>query len=140
MKIVEIKEPKHGMVFKSKVGDLMLYCKARLSGVEDYEFTSIDDKWKDDLAGAIGITHEINDGKLIEIPRKEIEVGDVFHSGKGDAFCCIIYISEDESYDVIASRDNKCICISDEKKPPHGDDVKKVGIMGITHEIDWRNK
>jgi hypothetical protein len=45
---------------------------------------------KGKLIGKIGLTHKIENGKLIELPRKEIEVGDIIHSKT------ITYVEYDE--------------------------------------------
>lgn len=96
------------------------------------------------LHGRIGITHTIKDNKLIEIPRRDIEVGDVFvGAGYGDDTTCIVVsLQEDVKADriVLMFEDGDFGAYSSNDNFLHKCLRDKQGIMGVTHEIDWSRK
>jgi len=150
MKIVEIKEPREGFVYESE-DETMVYMGL---GQSSSDAPTQHELWmnggtifSDDfvysnckLIGALNITHRIEDAKLVEIPRREVEVGDVFRSPDGMVHIFIVQIYDDESYDAIGSFCDKCVSISQHKELLIEDGGRKIGIMGVTHEIDWSMK
>ena len=89
MKLVKITEPREGFVYEGSCNKMIL------TGIKNgsYTFTNYDEEGNETyeseanyffesikLIGKIGITHKIENEKLIEIPRDDVEVDDVFES------------------------------------------------------------
>lgn len=101
------------------------------------------------LIGKLGITHRIEDGKLVEIPREDLVVDDIVEYLDFDGFKVTAVIAslitgmtrEDSQYGFITNDGN-----FDEsslfEKEEIGEDSgtftytpKKIGILGVTHEF-----
>lgn len=102
-----------------------------------------------ELIGKLGITHRIEDGKLVEIPREDLVVDDIVEYLDCDGFKVTAVIAslitgmtrEDSQYGFITNDGN-----FDEsslfEKEEIGEDSgtftytpKKIGILGVTHEF-----
>lgn len=102
-----------------------------------------------ELIGKLGITHRIEDGKLVEIPREDLVVDDIVEYLDFDGFKVTAVIAslitgmtrEDSQYGFITNDGN-----FDEsslfEKEEIGEDSgtftytpKKIGILGVTHEF-----
>lgn len=81
------------------------------------------------LIGKLGITHRIEDGKLVEIPRTaEFQIDDV---------CCEAN-SKNTNFviDAIDAYGCEALFLFDEKRNRHfPQGVEKIGILGVTHEF-----
>ena len=82
------------------------------------------------LVGFLGITHEIKDNKLIEIPRKEFEEDDIILKTN-------FYRNE---YGDIVGQFTKKICYNGyidklEKLQEENDKIEKIGTLGVNYEF-----
>ncbi len=95
------------------------------------------------LIGKLGITHRIEDGKLVEIPRTaEFQIDDVCytlsfyntaspHFDIGVDFEDIIFV-----IDNMDTYENGTLLLFDARGNEYRpDDVEKIGILGVTHEF-----
>ena len=96
-----------------------------------------------EIIGKIGITHRIEDGKLVEIPRTaEFQIDDVCytlsfyntaspHFDIGVDFEDIIFV-----IDNMDTYENGTLLLFDARGNEYRpDDVEKIGILGVTHEF-----
>lgn len=85
------------------------------------------------IIGFFGITHKLEDGKLIEIERKEFEIDDVveFHNMKGNyAVLVRETMGENGCYYF-----NNVVSITQYRKDNVNEYIRKIGILGVTHEF-----
>lgn len=144
MKLREITEPREGFVYETNIGNY-IYTTGAFIPVDMKNFHNPIENEK--IIGKLGLTHKIEDGKLVELPRKDIEVGDVFenmHSLKSFVFEDyedIFYILKQAR---IGLDGNKIEWVFDESEK--GEDIldfmqedfelgKKIGILNVTHEL-----
>jgi hypothetical protein len=139
MKIVKIENPIEGFVYEYggsynvlMFGNEFYFKCYYITSKESFETRPFDESECVNLMGKIGITHKLEDGKLVDIPRREIEKGDVFkQKGVGkyfishieDYYTSRIYFIKGDAYH------------SHKKYAPMG--IKTNQIMGIHYEIDW---
>lgn len=149
MKIIPITEPREGFIYENNKKLWVLNFVERTTDGNNSEFnawlvneniTEIKGLWRLDdyrLIGKLGITHRIEDNKLVEIPRRKIEVGDVFkHKNSENSIIVPTYIKEAEDmlyFDVIGS----CGLSYTEDEHKIKSFYKKIGIMGVNFTIDW---
>jgi hypothetical protein len=94
LKLKEITEPREGFVYEYE-GCYILCGNPKDFEERSYAINSIQEcsilkeQYRKPI-GKLGLTHKIEDGKLVELPRREIEVGDIIH-GK-----TITYVEYDE--------------------------------------------
>lgn len=145
MKLVEISDIKVGQVRRVFVDDLpsdysgwMLYVIDEQESNETFWCDFYDAKGfcerlslskfeiaKDEIIGKIGITHEIKDGKLVEIPRRGFETYDVVKDEDDDVFVLTSYSSDGISVGMNGMT----------VKFPIKRKLQKIGIYGVTHEF-----
>ena len=114
-------------------------CKGELY-IKDYDMPKIP---HGRLIGKLGITHRIEDGKLVEIPRTaEFQIDDVCytlsfyntaspHFDIGVDFEDIIFV-----IDNMDTYENGTLLLFDARGNEYRpDDVEKIGILGVTHEF-----
>lgn len=97
------------------------------------------------LIGSLNITHKIENNKLVEIPREELEVDDVVEllsdtqTELGEEYKAGIQgvikrISKDKNYISLADYDFDCYeDYFDIKNDKNEINFKKIGIYGVTH-------
>lgn len=144
MKLVKIENIRESQIYKDKnnlylIIDIICgnttyqkYNTYDLKGIlkekgTDCDFLFFKDKERK-LIGFLGITHEIKDNKLIEIPREEFEEDDIILQTN-------FYKNE---YGDIVGQFTKKICyngyIDDlEKLREKNDKIEKIGILGVNY-------
>lgn len=148
MNLVEIKDIRVGQIYnyrnilyliKDKLKDdefitTSYYSKHSLENTVYYEEFAT--HYKDSilfksctLIGKLGITHRIEDGKLVEIPRTaEFQIDDVCCEANSKNTIFVI--------DAIDAYGREALFLFDEKRNRHfPQGVEKVGIFGVTHEF-----
>lgn len=146
MKIVKREKPEEGVVYK--VIDERFYSNGIIvpkgeflqrgssntlvyDGVNIFRYTSVKDNPLR-LVGKVGITHEIKNGRLVEIPRDDICVDDVFEDYKRGIIFLISHLFDDDIF--IAHT-------IDEFGLPHRvnkkylNSCKRIGSLHYSHEI-----
>lgn len=160
MKLVEIKDVRVGQIRKN-FDDIILIDAKIPDGFSHYQaFTEFGGLMNKDIKlnhkfldmpiiGKLGITHRIDDGRLVKIPREDLVVDDVVEYLDFDGFKVTAVIAslitgmtrEDSQYGFITNDGN-----FDEsslfEKEEIGEDSgtftytpKKIGILGVTHEF-----
>ena len=141
MKLVEIKDIRPGQIWKDKDKYKVILENHYDDGtyIRTYDFSckelkecDPDEYILDDiLVGKLGITHRIEDGKLVEIPRtEEFQIDDVVRHESGKA-------------GVIVKINNVGFAVGYEYSINCGDEgfndtfeyITKIGILGVTHEF-----
>ena len=148
MNLVEIKDIRVGQIYnyhnilyliKNKLKDdefitTSYYSKHSLENTVYYEEFAT--HYKDSnlfksctLIGKLGITHRIEDGKLVEIPRTaKFQIDDVCCEANSKNTIFVI--------DAIDAYGREALFLFDEKRNRHfPQGVEKVGIFGVTHEF-----
>ena len=153
MKLVKIENVRVGQIYRNSHWDLALIKNVNSERIElhqwNYDISSENDynttpnyitenacNWK--LIGKLGITHEIKDRMLVEIPRDEFQVDDVFYTTLAtksgldpyyDPGCdfkeiedVIFFLFEKSIFDVRGNEYRLDFC-------------EKIGIYGVTHEF-----
>ena len=82
------------------------------------------------LIGKLGITHKIVGNKLVEIPRRDIEVGDVFESYREIKSICLCNTKFYVLSSLTGEENEEYITKEDVFRY-----YKKVGILGIHYEL-----
>jgi hypothetical protein len=146
LKLKEITYPREGFVYSNDVlfkNGEFIYAHIG-EAIEGDELTQ---EMAGELIGKLGITHKIEGRKLVELPRKGIEVGDVFENKYG--LMSFIFEENEEIFLVLKQiryalnqntiewsfdeyqKDGETIEIMQEE-----DELgKKIGIYEITHEL-----
>lgn len=159
MKLVEIKDVRVGQVWQFDENmcrcfvvertmkteqpiklSIVLQCQKNAKVIKDYDMPKIP---HGRLIGKLGITHRIEDGKLVEIPRTaEFQIDDVCytlsfyntaspHFDIGVDFEDIIFV-----IDNMDTYENGTLLLFDARGNEYRpDDVEKIGILGVTHEF-----
>lgn len=145
MKLVKITSPREGFIYKVmeniegffKVDQLLIRTK---SGYLFEHYSTVDDsvefdKSKLKLIGKIGINFKYDkNGKLIEIPREDIEVDDVFSDEDRRDFVISKFSNDRKNHSIIWS----CGNIQNEtglRLDYIENNCKKLGIYGINYEF-----
>ena len=151
MKLVEIKNVHVGQVRRcfmdgldseimpyivyEMVGDSLFDCDAYDSEGFCASFPLSDSEiLEDELVGKLGITHEIKDGALVQLPRTEFEIDDVV---KAQGRIGVIvskeeFIPDGEPVHVVVFGSDGYAPVCDGFEPF---EMEKVGIIGLTHEF-----
>lgn len=135
MKLVEIKDTRVGQVLKSDKDILYIvsdynkpFVPSSIS-IESFESAGLKNTYT--IIGKLGITHRIEDGKLVEIPHTtEFEVDDIVRHENGKT-------------GVIVKINNVGFAIGYEYSINCGSEgfndtfeyLTKIGILGVTHEF-----
>lgn len=154
MKLVEIKDVRIGQVWKEDDNDIfiitgfseyepeMIHCISyipedkpitlkngkKITGLV-YSSTSKNLLEKSTLIGKLGITHRIEDGKLVEITREYFQVDDVVTLADGSKWVLLHKQKfRKRCFDSICLEEVQCAGIFIDKST-------KIGTIGITHEI-----
>ncbi len=142
MKIVKIEEPREGFVYESNGLTFVINNNA---GTVKLDESEPDVMYCGDKApvvlgrtpiGALNITHTIKDGKLVEIERRDIEVGDVFMELDGGTLMFISKIKGHKSFYIEDGGIGSCFIPMDWRGYIK-DSSEKQGIMSVHWEIDW---
>lgn len=159
MKLVKIKDVRIGQVWKEDDNDIfiitgfseyepeMIHCVhyvpedkpiilksgKKVTGLV-YSSTSKNMLEKSTLIGKIGITHRIEDGRLVEIPPlfkdQKINIDDIVKVIKDGSFSWLV----DTTYN--ARKYTKYISLLSYHDCDFSEDeVEKIGILGVTHEF-----
>lgn len=80
------------------------------------------------LIGFIGITHQEQDGKLVEIPRKDIEVDDIVMV-QDEPQLIISHCPDKYYFNLITSKGDLIL------NYPQVEEFKKIGTIGVNYEI-----
>lgn len=146
MKLVEIKDVRVGQVLER---DRCIFVVMRRSGIDSvflrlychnrkpepnnaYEAQAMHEVRVDALndckiIGKIGITHRIEGNRLVEIPRKELEIDDIFCRYR-DNPQIIIEVNGDNGLTGYSPKEKRLIS--------HVANIcYKIGILGVTHEF-----
>lgn len=138
-----VKEIDKGLNNLLKIALFQLYPTE--GGIETESVHNIITKHK--LIGKLGITHEIRDNRLVEIPRDEFQVDDVvtyFDFDHCENIGVVISIYDRDEYTSYSFITNKGIYDTDDcfEHEEIGEDTgiytytpKKIGILGVTHEF-----
>lgn len=140
MKLVEIKDVRPGQIWKhNKTG--LIHTVDDISDLRPhipYDIIARRDAYLKEcrLIGFLGITHEIEDEQLVEIPRAEFEVDDILEFGSNTRIGIAIITKNIDGirYDIIKTDNsevyyNLCRVYLNEKR------TKILGIYGVTHEF-----
>lgn len=137
MKLVEIKDVRPGQVWINDQTGLIhtIDDLGNLSNADKAETAKIRDEYlkaaKCRLIGKIGITHRIEDNRLVKIPRTtELQIDDIIRHENGNV-------------GVIVSMNNVGFAVGYEYMINCGDSgftdtfeyITKIGILGVTHEF-----
>ena len=133
MNLVEIKDVRVGQVWKADkdvlyiVSDYNKRFVPRSISIESFESAGLQNRYT--IIGKLGITHRIEDGKLVEIPRTaEFQIDDVCCEANSKNTIFVI--------DAIDAYGREALFLFDEKRNRHfPQGVEKVGIFGVTHEF-----
>ena len=141
MKLKAITEPREGFVYEYKEEGKTKYLiygdSVNLDNGQNYIYSSRHSKFllkKMKLVGKIGITHEIKDGRLVETPRGEIELDDVFSDELADEdgnVIVITYYECDDKFTCSEEWGDFSLC---NKKDLLGK-YKHIGILGVHYEF-----
>lgn len=144
MKLVKIKDVRPGQVWINDQTGLVHTVDdlGNLSNTDKADTTKIRDEYlkaaKCRLIGKIGITHRIEDGRLVEIPPlfkdQKINIDDIVKILKDDSYPWVV----DTTYN--ARKCTKYISLYIPLLSYHDcdfseDEVEKIGILGVTHEF-----
>lgn len=133
MNLVEIKDVRVGQVWKADKDVLYIvsdynkpFVPSSIS-IESFESAGLQNRYT--IIGKLGITHRIEDGKLVEIPRTaEFQIDDVCCEANSKNTIFVI--------DAIDAYGREALFLFDEKRNRHfPQGVEKVGIFGVTHEF-----
>lgn len=133
MNLVEIKDVRVGQVWKADKDVLYIvsdynkpFVPSSIS-IESFESSGLQNRYT--IIGKLGITHRIEDGKLVEIPRTaEFQIDDVCCEANSKNTIFVI--------DAIDAYGREALFLFDEKRNRHfPQGVEKVGIFGVTHEF-----
>ncbi len=143
MKLVEIIDVRPGQVWINDQTDLVHTVDdlGNLSNTDKADTTKIRDEYlkaaKCRLIGKLGITHRIEDGRLVEIPRAaEFQVDDVVKF-KWDPRLYVI--NREIDFGIKETHpDNSCFEATNDlygSRQLVDFELKRVGILGVTHEF-----
>lgn len=133
MNLVEIKDVRVGQAWKADKDVLYIvsdynkpFVPSSIS-IESFESAGLQNRYT--IIGKLGITHRIEDGKLVEIPRTaEFQIDDVCCEANSKNTIFVI--------DAIDAYGREALFLFDEKRNRHfPQGVEKVGIFGVTHEF-----
>lgn len=133
MNLVEIKDVRVGQVWKADKDVLYIvsdynkpFVPSSIS-IESFESAGLQNRYT--IIGKLGITHRIEDGKPVEIPRTaEFQIDDVCCEANSKNTIFVI--------DAIDAYGREALFLFDEKRNRHfPQGVEKVGIFGVTHEF-----
>lgn len=133
MNLVEIKDVRVGQVWKADKDVLYIvsdynkpFVPSSIS-IESFESAGLQNRYT--IIGKLGITHRIEDGKLVEIPRTaEFQIDDVCCEANSKNTIFVI--------DAIDAYGREALFLFDEKRNRHfPQGVEKVGIFGVIHEF-----
>ncbi len=160
MKLVEIKDVRVGQIRKN-FDDLILVEAEKANGFSHYQaFTEFGGFMNKDvkahykflampIIGKIGITHRIEDNRLVEIPREDLIVDDVVEYLDFDGFtvkaviCSVMTaLTAEETQYAFITEDGQSEDTTLFEREEIGEDSgiftytpKKIGILGVTHEF-----
>ncbi len=152
MKLVEIKNIKPKQIYKHKNGNIYIVSyqthyryeiadcyKNNMLDSEENEFYSREFAEDMELIGFVNITHKIEDNKLVEIPREEFEVDDIFVYTECDglqSYYSLHQITKDGEFLLISDNDDKVLSgVCADNLLDNG--LLKCGILGVNYE--WVN-
>lgn len=155
MKLVEIKDVRPGQVWINDQTRLLHTVDdlGGLSNTAKMETVKIRDEYlkaaKCRLIGKIGITHRIEDNRLVEIPREDLIVDDVVEYLDFDGFtvkaviCSVMTaLTAEETQYAFITEDGQSEDTTLFEREEIGEDSgiftytpKKIGILGATHEF-----
>lgn len=133
MNLVEIKDVRVGQAWKADKDVLYIvsdynkpFVPSSIS-IESFESAGLQNRYT--IIGKLGITHRIEDGKLVEIPRTaEFQIDDVCCEANSKNTIFVI--------DAIDAYGREALFLFDEKRNRHfPQGVEKVGIFGVTREF-----
>ena len=130
MKLVEIKDVRVGQI--RKMADGIFYIDDDHGDLcridEKKQFKGLIHNDEGQLIGKLGITHRIENNKLVEIPRTaEFQTDDVIKVDWKD--------KADTELDVIMAVFTDGVVTYFETDFLYKDQIKKVGILGVTHDF-----
>lgn len=138
MKLVEIKDVRVGQVWKNSHWDLVVITKIDNDIIHiktwDYDFHSFGEGYHNAeflkdyrIIGKLGITHKIENNKLVEIPREDFQIDDIFYRYR-DNPQIVVEVGEINSLTGYSPKE-KCLM-------GHIANICcKIGIYGVTHEF-----
>lgn len=155
MKLVEIKDVRPGQVWINDQTRLLHTVDdlGGLSNTAKMETVKIRDEYlkaaKCRLIGKIGITHRIEDNRLVEIPREDLIVDDVVEYLDFDGFtvkaviCSVMTaLTAEETQYAFITEDGQSEDTTLFEREEIGEDSgiftytpKKIGVLGVTHEF-----
>lgn len=135
MKLVEIKDIRPGQIWEAHRNQFLILSRGNNIIARMYErgnpvaegIKSADEFIDMRLRGKFGITHRIEGNKLIEIPRKKLEIDDIFYRYR-DNPQIIIEVNGDNGLTGYSPKEKRLIS--------HVANIcYKIGILGVTHEF-----
>ena len=135
MKIIENTTPEEGFVYEHGDGKLEVFDALKCAGIPMAHACYLDRLDKCKLVGKLNHTHEIKDGRLIEIKRDDVCVDDVFYNKNLKEYMLITERQDFINY--IEFRENGYFDYHTEINidEPKDCDFKRIGSLLWSHRI-----